>query len=72
MAKELTTKNIKKQKSIPFSSIVQVEKGEDFQEYRYKKDKKKVPHGTSIGYEKNVFGTVRLILCNDVELLSDH
>lgn len=70
MRKKLTTKTI--EKLIPFSTIVQVEKGDDWQQYRYKKDKKTVPHGVSIGYEKSVFGTLRLILCEDVELLSDH
>ena len=70
MKKNITTKNIEDQKHIPFHTIIQVEGGEDFQQYRYKKNKKIVNKGISIGYEKNVFGILRLILCKDVEFLS--
>lgn len=70
MKKVITTKNIEDQKHIQFHTIVQVERGEDFQQYRYKKNKKIVNKGISIGYEKNVFGILRLILCKDVEFLS--
>jgi len=80
----ITSKNIDTNKDILNAEDVLIIQAEDndegyinnpeielFQEYVYKKTGKRVPKGVSIGYELRVQGEYKLILCDDIDFLSE-
>lgn len=72
MAKtKYTTENIAEH--IPHSLIVQAENGdtEEFQQYVYKSNGKRVPTGINVGYERKQNGEYKFYMCSDITFEQD-